>query len=203
MFPTSILVLGRGSRPSPTRRSHICLPPSQRRRLGWPSGTRTPSVHYVDKPRTHGETMPSPVFVEAIVFAVAMLYETQFMVSPVTAALSKNWGSSLPELPIMETPLLLPSRSSRRRPQPPADIWGFSRSPWAFTGLGLLHQQWPVPVHLVHSMCSFWRQLERAGPVAWGFLSSWPSHESRSSAPLSSTEASLACAQRISSTLHW
>ena len=112
-----------------------------------------------------------------------------------------------PRSPNHETALLLPSRSGRPRPQPPSRHLGFSRSLWAGS-LGLLHQQWPVPVDLVHIVfqCLESRKAFFHGTAAYarsgsGGLSSWPSHGSRRSGPLSSTEASLVCAQRIFSTL--
>ena len=97
--------------------------------LAWPSCTRTPSVHYVDKPRTDGETVPSRVFAEVIGFAVTVLCETQFTVSPVTATLSqrsqKNWGSPRRA---WRPPSSCPSDPGSRDPSRPADIW-VSRGP--------------------------------------------------------------------------
>ena len=120
-----------------------------------------------------------------------------------------------PRAPSHETPLLLPFRSGQPRPQPPSRHLGFSRSLWAGRNLGLLHQQWPVPVPFVQSKlglrhCFPVRGVSRTaacarsggtwrGLVLWprgGFLSSWPSLASRSSASLPSTEASLTFAQR-------
>ena len=184
-------MLGRGSRPSPTLRTHLCLPPCLRCRLAWPSGTRTPSVHYVDKRRTDSETMPSSwVYggdrvcrrnaVRDVVHSIAR-----------DAALShwsrKNWSSSLPELPVMETqiPPALPVRPAETSTAQPTFGFlavplgrqrpGTSRSAPACarpfrpkqTGTpALFSSAWS----LAHCrLRSFWSQLERAGPVAWGF----------------------------------
>ena len=69
--------------------------------------------------------MPSPGFTEAIGFAVAMLYETVVHSIARDAALShwsrKNWGSSLPNLPVMETQIppalpIQPTETSAAQP---------------------------------------------------------------------------------------
>ena len=59
-----------------------------------------------------------------------------------------------------------------------------------------------TPLHGVTGWASFSVLSAIGGGWGLGFLSSWLSHESRRSLLLPSTEASLAFAQRISSTLH-
>ena len=125
LFSTSILVLGRGSRPSPTLRTHLCLhplPTAPSRMAIWHEDSICPLCGQTqDRFGDHalswvcgGDRVCRRNAVRDVVHSIAR-----------DAALShwsrKNWGSSLPELPVMETQIppalpIQPTETSAAQP---------------------------------------------------------------------------------------